>query len=125
MQPLQQGGDRPTQGGSVMSEEKKTGGLWRMSGIPVGKYLVQRRDGTVPEWPYFVLGARDEAAEVALRAYADAAERLGLDAKYVADVRELADDFMNYRLDEGAGDPDARPHRQDDPAVVLRMKLGA
>lgn len=27
-----------------------------------GKYLVQRRDGTVPDWPWFVLGARDPIA---------------------------------------------------------------
>jgi hypothetical protein len=105
--------------------EKGTGGLWRKSGIPGGKYLVQRRDGTVPDWPYFVIGARDEAADAALRAYADAAEKLGYDPKYVADVRELADDFMNFRVENGVGDPTARPHRKDDPAVVGQMKQGA
>lgn len=31
--------------------------LWRNNeGTREGKYLVQRRDGTVPEWPYFVMG---------------------------------------------------------------------
>jgi hypothetical protein len=103
----------------------ETGGLWRMSGIKGGKYLVQRRDGTVPEWPYFVLGARDPAAPAALRAYADAAEAEGMDPQYVKDVRQLAFDFSDYRAEEGAGDPDGRPHRKDDPAVVVRMKYGA
>lgn len=27
-----------------------------------GKYLVQRRDGTVPPWPWFVLGAQANGA---------------------------------------------------------------
>ena len=103
----------------------ETMGLWRKNGIKGGKYLVQRRDGTVPEWPYFVLGARDPAAPAALKAYADAAEAEGMDPKYVADVRKLASDFSDYRADEGAGDPDGRPHRKDDPEVVKRMKLGA
>lgn len=102
-----------------------TTGLWRKHGIAGGKYLVQRRDGTVPDWPYFVLGARDPAAPAALRAYADEAERRGYDARYVADVREMANEFERYRLSEGSGDPDAKPHRKDDPATVARMKKGA
>jgi len=36
-----------------------------------GKYLVKRRDGSVPPWPSFVLGGSDPHAAVALRAYAD------------------------------------------------------
>jgi len=36
---------------------------------PEGKYLVKRRDGTVVEWPSFVLGARDPASAPALRAW--------------------------------------------------------
>ena len=27
-----------------------------------GKFLVVRRDGSIPHWPHFVLGARDPAA---------------------------------------------------------------
>ena len=34
-----------------------------------GKFLVVRRDGSVPHWPHFVLGARDPGAPTALRAY--------------------------------------------------------
>jgi hypothetical protein len=94
----------------------KTGekmGLWRKSGIAGGKYLVQRRDGTVPEWPNFVLGAKDPA------------ERLGFDARFTADVKVLADEFMNFRERYGEGDPDGAPHRKDDPATVARMLRGS
>lgn len=94
-----------------------------------GKFLVVRRDGTVPAWPYFVLGARDPAAPAALRAYADAAEqgmRLGhsqrFDEDYIASIRELADDFERYRHQEGLGDPAAPPHRKDDPEVLRAMR---
>lgn len=86
-----------------------------------GKFLVVRRDGTVPAWPHFVLGARDPAVPYALRAYADKAEELGMDRAYVASVRELADDFDRYREQEGNGDADAGPHRGDLPRLVDLM----
>lgn len=111
-----------------MSESKdcKSGpgdtcGLWRYTSMGGCKYLVQRRDGSVPEWPYFVLGARDPAAQVALDAYAAEAERLGFDPKYVSDVRRLADDFGDYLKNHGKGNPDGIPHRRDDPVVVEKM----
>jgi hypothetical protein len=102
---------------------EKTGatmGLWRkaMAGC---KYLVLRRDNTVPSWPYFVLGARDPYAPAALRAYAIAAERGGANAQFVTDIMGLADEFDAYRKTHGDGDPDAVPHRTDDPVVVARM----
>lgn len=87
-----------------------------------GKFLVVRRDGTVPAWPHFVLGARDPAAPDALRAYADSAEKHGLDPEFVASIRELADDFDNYRAEQGEGDADAAPHRVDDPNVLAAMR---
>lgn len=100
-------------------------GLWRKGDVaPEGKYLVTRRDGTVPEWPNFVLGARDKAAPVALRAYADEAERQQYDPQYVADIRELAAYFEEYAQAEGHGDPDAPPHRKDDPATIEKMRNG-
>jgi hypothetical protein len=89
---------------------------------PEGKFLVVRRDGTVPEWPHFVVGAKDPAAYGTLRAYAQAAEILGWDPDYVQSVRELADDFFHYLREHGAGDPTAGPHRQDDPWVVEAMR---
>jgi hypothetical protein len=89
------------------------------------KFLVLRRDGTVPDWPYLVLGARDPAAPHALRAYGNEAARLGMDMEYVNDIHRLADDFEKFRREHGDGDPDASPHRQDDPAIVSQLKWGS
>jgi hypothetical protein len=41
-----------------------------------------------------------------------------MDPEYADDVEGLADDFEEYRSTHGDGDPDAPPHRKDDPAVV-------
>ena len=87
-----------------------------------GKFLVVRRDGTSPHWPHFVLGARDMAAPIALRAYADAADKMGYDPEYTARIRELADDFVAYVAQEGTGDPEAAPHRTDSPDVIAAMR---
>jgi hypothetical protein len=83
------------------------------------KYLVQRRDGTVPDWPYFVIGASDPAASAALDAYAEAALTWGMDPDYCDDVRRLADRFRQWQGREG--DPDAPKHRVDDPETVARI----
>jgi hypothetical protein len=98
-------------------------------GVNEGKFLVVRRDGTVPAWPWFVLGARDPAAPAALRAYADEADRLtktglaaSLGPEYTASVRELAADFEGHRIAYGTGDPAAGPHRTDDPTVIAAMR---
>lgn len=95
--------------------------LWRnvMAGC---KFLVVRRDGTIPAWPHFVMGARDPWAPAALRAYADAAEEGGADADYVDSLREEAAKFELYREEHGSGDPEAAPHREDDPSVVQVMR---
>ena len=87
-----------------------------------GKFLVVRRDGTVPHWPHFVLGARDPAAPEALRAYAASAGRRGFDHDYVVSILELAADFEDYRKREGNGDPEAPPHRTDNTDVIDAMK---
>jgi hypothetical protein len=86
-----------------------------------GKFLVVRRDGTVPNWPHFVIGAKDPCAARALLAYADAAHELGFDPEYVGSVRELAKDFEQYVVAHGNGNPDAGPHRNDDPNVLIAM----
>jgi hypothetical protein len=85
------------------------------------KYLVLRRDNTVPEWPYFVLGARDPAAVGALRHYALAAEFYGMAPEYHRAVHDLAAYFDAWRAVHGAGDPDGPRHRVDDPSVVSRI----
>lgn len=89
---------------------------------PEGKYLVKRRDGTVPDWPHFVLAASDPAAPAALRAYADAGEGNGFDPAFIADIRELAVNFELWREENRTGDPDAPRHRVDDPATVQEMQ---
>jgi hypothetical protein len=100
-------------------------GLHRYAGKN-GKYLVLRRDGTIPKWPNFVLGAKDPAAPAALRAYAEKAASLNMDPQYVADIRRLATEFEQFFLDgEGKpGDPDAPLHRSDDPRIIRAMESG-
>jgi|SRR4051812_45060787 hypothetical protein len=90
-----------------------------------GKYLVQRRDGTVPDWPYFVVGASDPVAPTALVAYAFEASKRGMDPEYVNDLYRLAEEFEQWRVEHGEGDPDAPRHRTDDPAIIAKMKRGA
>lgn len=85
-----------------------------------GKYLVVRRDGTVPNWPHFVLGGDDPAAPFALRAYADQAMAIGFDMDYVNSIYELAADFE--KRTGGKADPDKGPHRVDNHAVVAMMR---
>lgn len=87
-----------------------------------GNFLVVRRDGSVPHWPHFVLGARDPAAPYAIRSYAAECHRLGLDKEYVESLYALARDFEDYRFIQGEGDPDAPPHRVDSPAVIDAMR---
>ena len=87
-----------------------------------GKFLVVRRDGTIPHWPHFVLGARDPAAAFALRQYAVKARELNFEPEYVSSISELADDFDAYRAKEGNGDPEAAPHRKDNTDVIRAMR---
>ncbi len=101
-------------------------GLWRDNPeTSEGKYLVKRRDGTIPEWPHFTLGAKDPCAPAALRAYATYAWAVcKLDEAYCRSVMLLADEFEAYRKEHGEGDPDRGRHREDDPVIIAEMKLG-
>jgi hypothetical protein len=85
------------------------------------KFLVIRRDGSVPDWPWLVMGARDPIAPAALRAYAQEARRLGYDSEYADDIDRLAQEWEQYRAQHGDGDPDATRHREDDPSIVARI----
>ncbi len=97
--------------------------LWTNSKeAPEGKFLVVRRDGSVPSWPHFVMGARDPAVPAALRVYAERAKTFGFDSHFADDVKNLAEEFEDYRMEFGQGDPDASPHRRDDPAVIRVMR---
>jgi hypothetical protein len=91
---------------------------------PEGKYLVKRRDGSVVEFPTFVLGARDEMAAETLRFYASLCEKKGLDPGFVAGLRRWADTYDAYRAEHGDGDPGMGQHRVDDPATIEEMKKG-
>lgn len=101
--------------------------VWRYTDThSEGKYLVVRRDGTIPAWPHFVLSASDIATPETLRAYARIADAHRYDPEYVASVIKLADDFQAYRLSHPHGalvsDPDAGPHRIDDPMIIRAMR---
>jgi hypothetical protein len=106
-------------------ETKPASGLWRKNAeTPEGKYLVKRRDGTVPEWPSFVLGAKDPAAPAALRTYALEARKHGFNEQYISDVWKLAREFEIYQQTHGEGDPDRGRHRKDDPETIKEMRGG-
>lgn len=114
-------------GGSVPPAEKpQLRQLLRYDAeTPEGKYLVKRRDGTVVEWPAFVLGARDPHAEAALRAYADSiATDPDCHPDLPGSIRRLADEFVRYRAAHGPGDPTRGRHRTDDPATIAEMRQG-
>jgi hypothetical protein len=113
-------------GRTEWSEKPKLAALVRDDpATPEGKYLVKRRDGTVVEWPSFVLGARDPHAAAALRAYADSIEKdPDCHPDFPARLRRLADEFDAYRASHGPGDPTRGLHRKDDPATVAEMRRG-
>lgn len=91
---------------------------------PEGKYLVVRRDGTIPDWGHFVLSYDDPATPVALNAYAHACEMLEMDPEYVASIRALVEE-LSQRPRSEKSDPDSGPHRKDLPAVVRLMRREA
>ncbi len=106
---------------------KPTTGRWAKNPeTPEGKYpIVLRRDGTPLEKPYFVLVLGDKAVPAALHAYATAAEVHGYDPQFVADMFELAEEarraipyFENHPDPKLRPDPDAKPHRADDPRIL-------
>lgn len=111
-----------------MSEEEKAPrrGLWfNNDGTPEGKYpIVLRRDGSPVTTPYFVILVRDPCFDAAMTAYAHEAERLGFEAAYVADIREMVARAPEVRAAIEAerrlrpSDPDAPPHRRDDPVTL-------
>jgi hypothetical protein len=73
------------------------------------KYIVVRADGTLPEWPYFVLGAKDPAASSTLRAYASTALGINGDEVYHANVKELSQRFGAWSAadERGAAAPES------------------
>ena len=92
-----------------------------MSGKRFQKYLVLRRDGARPPWPYFVLGGADPAATAALHAYCVQAAELGMRQQYIADVGAVVDSFREYQAEHGLGDPGTTSMIHDDPETLTRM----
>lgn len=92
---------------------------------PEGKYLVKRRDGTVPEWPSFVLGAADPMVPMTLRFYAVWGFVRGY---YTWSMTKAlwrhARTMRQWRREHWTGDPGKGIHRVDDPATVAEMKKG-
>lgn len=111
---------------NIPMEEKPLSGLWRNNAdTPEGKYLVKRRDGSMVEWPNFVIGAKDPAAPWALRAYAFVAYFFyAMNGPFCLDIWRLAGSFRRYRKTNGDGDPDRGKHRTDDPTTIAEMRGG-
>lgn len=80
-----------------------------------GKYLVLRRDNTVPSWAWFVCGARDPMAAWALWFYSWVGIFFTRNWDYLRGVNRLSWDFYRERKTLGCGDPEKGPHRKDDP----------
>ena len=102
-------------------------GLWRRNpGTPEGKFpIVLRRDGSPLTARFLVLTLKDPCAPAAFWAYAAEAERLEMDPAYVAGMRWLAEEAVAERdrvargeKVESRSNPDAPPHRTDDPVVL-------
>ena len=92
---------------------------------PEGKYLIKRRDGTVPEWPSFVLGGADPMVPWTLRFYATFGFLRGhftwsMTKALWGHARVMA----HWRREHWIGDPGKGIHRTDDPATVEEMKKG-
>lgn len=95
----------------------------------VGKFLVLRRDGTVPSWTWFVLGAMDPYTPAALRAYAQSVWR-SVDKtmiQYGNDVMEASGAFEQERQSREKngtkkGDPEKGPHRKDSQLILKLLR---
>ena len=85
------------------------------------KFLVLRRDGSVPEWPWLVMGAADPAVPGALHQYAMIARLHGMDSEYCSQIHTLAARMVQWREDNWTGDPDGEPHRVDKLEIVSRI----
>jgi hypothetical protein len=92
---------------------------------PEGKYLVVRRDGTIPTWPSFVLGGADPMSPATLRFYSIYGFIRGhFTWAFVKAAWRWARTMKQWRKEHGTGDPGRGIHRADDPAIVEQMKKG-
>ena len=63
----------------------------------LGKYLVTRMDGTVPDWPWFVLGANDVLAHAALETYEHGAGVAGVNRGYRELLKAVRLEFTRWQ----------------------------
>lgn len=100
-----------------------------------GKFLVIRRDGTVPDWTWCVLGAADPYAPAALRAMAseilappprdtdaDRAQRAYARDLIVEADSWVAERYCRAEAGKKRGDPEAGPHRVDNERILKLMR---
>lgn len=67
------------------------------------KYIVVRTDGTLPDWPYFVIGAKDPAAASTIRNYASTALAINGDHDYHENVKDLSRRFGVWKAADEHG----------------------
>lgn len=72
------------------------------------KYLVIRKDGSIPRWPYFVLSANDPASQAALEAYIAEARKLEYGSRYLRELESIADIFATFDAEGKPDEPDQR-----------------
>lgn len=85
----------------------------------INKYLVVRRDGTIPSWPYFVLGAQDPCTLPAMRAYRQQAiNRVGI--AYADLIFDITQEMQSYQEHKGLLVPQnvVIPRLIDDPLIA-------
>lgn len=90
------------------------------------KYIVLRRDGTLPPWPLFVLSLGDAAAEPALRAYIEHCQTQDYDPDYLEFLRMLEEEGLSYRTETPVRErPDGmQPDRETHPLVAALLETG-
>lgn len=76
---------------------------------PGKKYLVERRDGSVPVWPWFVLAASDPCAAGALFHYAGLCEQAGYAREYVDAILAAVTEMQEWAKANPSTRPDVRP----------------
>ncbi len=91
--------------------------------FPGKKFLVLRRDGTIPEWPWFVMGAEDPLAAGALYHYAGLCEEAGYSKEYVDMVMRAVDAMQSWAATKAMQRPDQAPPRKEDPSVLIKLDI--
>lgn len=92
--------------------------------MSMAKYLVLRRDGTLPPWPYFVLGAADPAAWDTFAFYVERCRELGYSQQYLDELSAIRLNFVKPNGPERRPD-DGKVWPGNHPIVFQLLKLHA